>query len=300
MRHPLLETHQELRKRMIALLTNGLLVRRSGNLVFVCGGNAETHLRPKFCKFLAANAPEYNVFMPEFAMADYFSDELGAQLDLGRFEELVGELSHAIVIFPEAPGSFAETGYFAQTEPLAKKSILVLDLKHQSSDSFIMMGPARRYEEHSRFQPNIQIEFDNPDFSVIVKRIQRVNLPKNRKALDFRALSSYDIFCLIYKIFDILIIATYEDLVHVFNSLTGGHAPTRRIKDIGSILVGAGFLKPVGNFGHYSCQPLGEGLIELREGQVEAEISLKLEVPEVLRKHSVEFAALVEERGNAD
>lgn len=285
---------------MIALLSGGLLIRRSGNLVFVCGGNGEEHLRPKFCSFLQNKAPEYNVFMPEFAMSDYFSDELGAQLDLGRFEELVGELSHAIVIFPEAPGSFAETGYFAQTESLAKKSLLVLDLNHQGSDSFIMMGPARRYEEQSRFQPNIQIDFDNPDFLVILKRMQRFSLPKNRKAIDFKKLSSYDIFCLIFKIFDLLIVATYEDLVAVFNSLTGGHAPTRRIKDIGSILVGAGFLRPVGEFGHYDCQPLGSGLVQLREGMVEDELSLKLEVQEILRSDSDEFASLVAERANVD
>lgn len=284
---------------MIAMLRDGLLIRRAGNLIFVCGGNADEHLRPKFLEFLRAQGPDYNVFLPEFAMKSYFSDEFGAPLDLGKFEELIGELSHAIVIFPEAPGSFAETGYFAQTKSLAEKSILVLDLNHQSNDSFIMMGPARRFEEHSKFQPNVQIDFKSPDFNVIMKRICRFGLPKSRKAIDMEDLSSYDIFCLIYKIFDLLLVATYEDLVTVFNSLTSGHAPTRKIKDVASILVGAGFLRSLGKFGHYACLPLGSGLVEVREGLSTDELSLKLEIGEILTNASPEFAQLVSERADA-
>lgn len=257
MRHPLLKSHAEVRKRMIVILRDGLLVRRAGNLIFVCGGNADTDLRPMFCAFLKGAAPDFNVFQPEFAMRNYFSDEHGGQLDLGKFEELVGELSHAIVIFPEAPGSFAETGYFAKTKPLAEKTLLVLNSQYQSNDSFIMMGPARRFEEQSKFNPNLQIDFQNPDFPAVLERIKRFDLSKNRKSIDVDELTSYDIFCLIYKIFDLLVVATYDDLVAVFNSLTSGHAPRRQIKDIASILVGAGFVEPVGNFGHYACLQLG-------------------------------------------
>ena len=299
MRHPLLKAHNEVRKRMIAVLRDGLLVRRAGNLVFVCGGNDRTHMRPRFCEYLTDDSPDYKVFQPEFAMKNYFSDEHGGQLDLGKFEELVGELSHAIVIFPEAPGSFAETGYFSKTPPLAKKTILVLNSQYQSNDSFIMMGPARRIEEISKFNPNLQIDFENPDFSVVVHRIKRFELPKTRKALDVDDLSDYDLFCLIYKIFDLLIVATYEDLVKVFNSLTTGHAPKRQIKDVASILVGAGFVERIGEFGHYACLPVGQSLIKVRDGWAEEEFGLKLEIGGILRETSPEFAGLLEERSNA-
>lgn len=285
---------------MIAVLREGLLVRRAGNLIFVCGGNDDVHLRPIFCKYLTNNAPDYKVFQPEFAMKNYFSDEHGGQLDLGKFEELVGELSHAIVIFPEAPGSFAETGYFSKTLPLARKTILVLNSQYQSNDSFIMMGPARRIEEVSKFNPNLQIDFKNPDFSAVLKRIQRFDLPKTRKSLDFEDLSDYDLFCLIYKIFDMLIVATYEDLVTVFNSLTTGHAPKRQIKDVASILVGAGFVERVGEFGHYACLPVGQSLIKVRDGWAGEEFGLKLEISDILRQSSAEFAGLLEERSDAD
>lgn len=286
---------------MISFLRDGLLVRRAGNLVFVCGGNdPNEHLRPHFCEFLKNNAKEFNVFQPEFAMKNYFSDENGGQLDLGDFEELIGELSHAIVIFPEAPGSFAETGYFCKTKALAEKSILVLDNDRQADNSFILMGPARKFNTDSKFSPNAQISYENPDFESIVKKIRWFDLPKTRKALDFDNLTSYDIFCLVYQIFDILLVSTYDDIVMVFNSLTSGHAPRRRIKDIASILVGAGFVRPVGEFGHYACLPLGAGLTEFRDGFVQQEFEIKLEINTILEKDSSEFAALVRERASAN
>ena len=43
-------------------------------------------------------------------MNSIFSDELRELFDLADFEELVGEISYAIVVFPEGPGSYAETG----------------------------------------------------------------------------------------------------------------------------------------------------------------------------------------------
>lgn len=303
MRHPLLKSHPEVRKRMITLLREGLLIRRAGNLIFICGGNDNHHLRPKFIDFLAHHGAEFTAFMPEFAMKNYFSEEDGAQLDLGEFEELIGELSHAIVIFPEAPGSYAETGYFSQTPALSSKSILVLDLQHQSNDSFIMMGPARRFEQYSKFNPNVQIDFKDPDFNVILDRINRFDIPKYRKAIELEdgvELSSYDLFCIVYKIFDLLIIATMEDLNAVFNSLFSGHAPRKRIRDIASILVGAGFLQSVGEFGHYSCLSLGDGLVQIRDGMAGNELALKLEIAEIIRDSSNEFAQLLMERADAN
>ena len=77
-------------------------------------------------------------------MKDYFSEAGTEPMDLADFESLIGALSHAIVIFPEAPGSYAETGYFSNVRELANKTILVLNQQYQSNDSFVMMGPARK------------------------------------------------------------------------------------------------------------------------------------------------------------
>lgn len=301
MRHPLLISHKEVRKRVMTLVATGLQIRRSGNLIFVCGGNDREHLRPRFCRESAEKLPDFQIFQPEFAMKNYFSDAGGAQLDLGDFETLIGDLSHAIVIFPEAPGSFAETGYFANIDQIAEKVILVLDMERQRNDSFIMMGPARRFETKSRFSPNIQLNYADPDFSLIVDRINRIEFSKNRKFLDSKNLSDpYDLFCLVYKIFDILSIATFDDLIFVLSSLTGGHAPKKRARDIASILVGAKYIKPVGGFGHYFADPNDRALVKVRTGFVEEEATLKIEIAGILATSDPEFSEVLRGRANVD
>lgn len=97
-----------------------------------------------------------------------------------------------------------------------------------------------------------------------------------------------------------LVVATYDDLVAVFNSLTAGHAPRRQIKDIASILVGAGFIEPVGEFGHYACLQLGGSLTKVRDGLAGEELDLKLEISGILEASSAEFANLLKERSGAN
>lgn len=300
MHHPLLKSHEDARKRMIGILSEGLTIRRSGSLIFVCGGNDPSQLRPQFCAKLLKETSDFQVFQPEFAMTNYFSDTDSSQLDLGHFEEIVGDLSHAIVIFPEGAGSFAETGYFANIPKLAEKTILALDVNHQGNDSFIMMGPARRYETASKFSPNMQIDYKNPNFDPIIERIKRINPPRKRKLLETdKDIDSYDLFCLVYKIVDILSIATYDDILFVVRSMTDGHPPVRRLRDIASILVGAGYLKSVGEFGHYHCTSMGDGLVAVRTGFLQKELEIKLQVAVIISEGEPEFAALLEEKTSA-
>jgi hypothetical protein len=300
MRHPLLKSHSEVRKRVIALLAVGLSVWRAGNLIFVCGGNDTEHQRPKFIAAVADQLDEFELFQPEYAMRDYFSDCDGEPMDLGEFETLIGELSHAIIIFPEAPGSFAETGYFANVDRLAEKTILVLDSQRQKNDSFVVMGPARKFEEKSRFRSNIQLNYTNPDYSVIVDRIRRVTRTKTRKFLEIQDdIFSYDLFCLIYKIFDILIVATIDDLLFILTSLTNGHPPRKKARQLASILVGAGYLRPIGEYGHYFADRKGDELVKMKEGFADKESKLKIEILEIVSSGEVEFRELLKERSNA-
>ena len=299
MRHPLLKSHDEVRKRMMNLLSHGLSSRRAGNLIFVCGGNAATDMRPRFCDFAKTALPEFEIFQPEFAMKDYFSEGSGGLMDLAEFETLIGDLSHAIVIFPEAPGSFAETGYFSNTEDLVLKTILVLDQKYQSNDSFVMMGPARKFNTKSKFNPNIELNYENPEFSDITKRINRFKISKTRKFLDIvDEPESYDLFCLIQKIFDILLLATFDDVIFVLNSLTNGHAPPKRAKQLSSILVGAGFIRAIGEYGHYIPTDKGLELTKLRVGFLTEESTLRVEILGILESSEPEFSELLQERSN--
>ncbi len=204
MDHPLISDSQsDLRRRVIQLISKGYNVSRSSHIVFVCGGNDAHHMRQMFRIFCEGKKLPYDIFFPEFAMKDYFSGQVTEQFDIADFEQLVGKISHAIVVFPEAPGSFAETGYFSMIEELSKKIILVLDSAYQNRDSFISMGPARKIGRISLFEPDIMMSFNQPDFSVVVDRLARVSQSKTKRLMitDYSINEKeYDAFCLIFKL----------------------------------------------------------------------------------------------------
>ena len=131
--------------------------------------------------FFGENLKEYVFFQPEFAMENYFSQVGTEPFDIAEFEEIVGDLSCVIVLFPEAAGSFAEAGYFSAIEPLAKKTLIALNIEFQAIDSFISMGPAKRFSELSVYRPEIQLDYSNPDFSIISDRIRRFNPVRKKK-----------------------------------------------------------------------------------------------------------------------
>lgn len=144
-------TQLSLRKRMVHFLKRALEVQRRSNIVFLCGGNDSGHMRTCFREYCEHHLPEYEIFLPEAAMGSVFSDELSEPFDLTDFEELVAAISYVIVVFPEAPGSYAETGYFSAKTKLAKKCILVMDSNRQNQDSFISLGPAKKSQNAQRF-----------------------------------------------------------------------------------------------------------------------------------------------------
>ena len=172
MDHPLRgELHKSLRKRVVSLLEDGFSIARQSNIIFVCGGNEDASMRRQFQAVFPDVLPGFEFFEPEFAMKSYFTLGDRVPFDIAEFEELIGQLSHCIVIFPEAPGSLAETGYFSAKPELASKIVLAIDSKRQRNDSFISLGPAKRIHDVSIFQPNIQFNYENPDFSIAVTKI---------------------------------------------------------------------------------------------------------------------------------
>jgi len=253
--HPLLEQgNRHLRQRVVQFLREGYSVRRAGNIIFVCGGNLDYHMRIKFKEYCKLHRPEFEIFFPEFAMRDYFSGEHADPFDIADFETLVGELSHAVVIFPEAPGSYAEVGYFAAIPHIAGKVILALDSQYQSKDSFISLGPARKINETSKFYGTIQTAYASPDFADVVLRIERYKFSDKRKHLNigkFKDMPTYDLLCLIHEVFRLLSIATIDDVLYVMAALFRSHMSGPKIRKLSSILVGSDHLIAVGEYGHY-------------------------------------------------
>lgn len=294
MDHPLRASNSQLlRKRVVQFLENGLAVRKNGNIVFVCGGNESKHLRKKFQKF-CSTVPEfdYQIFFPEFAIKSYFNEEHIEPFNIAEFERLVGELSHAIVIFPEAAGSYAETGYFSAVKSLAEKTILVLDAQYQEVDSFISMGPQAEYDRLSQFKSTIQFDYKKPTFQIILSRLKRRNLGNAQKALpadDFRNLSAFDYYCLIAFLFDFLLAATFSDVNFILTALFKNRHSKEMAKQLTSILVGAGHLELVGKFGHFRTIRSVNEIVFARVGKANELKELRLEILEAIRNSTADF-----------
>lgn len=299
MDHPLISEDQKgLRKRVVQFFHNSYKVQRESNIVFVCGGNDPKHMRPKFRNYCIANNCKYELFQPEFAMENLFANGLKEPFDISDFEELVGSLSHCIVIFPEAAGSFAETGYFSAREELAKKTILVMDSGRQKTDSFISLGPAKKINDTSIYNPVIQLDYKKPIFDLIITRIDsRSGLSKNRKLLNWtelNQLSDFEFFCLIFEIVNFLTVSTIDDIEFMLRSMSSAHLSIVKFRQLTSILVGAGYLEQIGEFGHLKVNKQKDFLLLVKEGERDKRNELSLLLAEIYQDADAEFKQLLE------
>ena len=270
--------------------------------MFVCGGNAEDSMRKRFKQYFDENLSDYEFFQPEFAMNNYFSDADVEQFDIADFEQLIGDLSHSIVLFPEAAGSFAETGYFSAIESLAKKTILALDSLRQDADSFISLGPAKKIQECSTFHPNIQIDYNIPDFATIAERIRRYAVNGRKKSFSiakFSDLSPFEQFALIREIVSLLTIATLDDIEYLLCGLFSAVISRSSVKKVTSILVGSNHLVGFGVFGHYAINRNTKSVLEIRDGAVTAKEEIQLSLATAYLEAEPEFLAVLTEARDA-
>jgi hypothetical protein len=296
--HPLvLEDQMDLRRRVIQLLTSSYNVRRSSSIVFVCGGNEDLHMRMRFRSFCEKHLKNFDIFLPESAMENLFGDEVDEPFDIADFEELIGQLSQAIVIFPEAAGSYAETGYFSAIESLSKRSILVLDSRFQGDGSFIAWGPAKKIGAKSIFHAPIQMDYKNPDFSKISEVIKKAGTKKYLKSLmlkSFKDLTPFELFCLLHEITGLLSIVTVADLEFILRGIFKGHISVPKVRKVVSILVGSKYLCQVGPYGHVTTNKARKPLLEIRDGQKNVRDEIRLKLANLYQAYGAEFTKLVE------
>lgn len=287
---------------MVQLIRTGYSVRRSGNIVFVCGGNSASDMRMQFKSFCQSKRIDFEIFFPEFAMKDYFSNDHVSQFDITEFELIIGNLSHAIVMFPEAAGSYAELGYFSHVDELAKKIILVLDQKWQSKDSFMSMGPVKKIGSKSKFYAELQMPYAAPDFEVIIERINRFPLQKTRKSLSvekFKDLTDYEIFCLVYQCFSFLRIATINDVLFLMNAIFQTRFKKHKVSQIASILFGSEYIDEIGSFGHYYTKNKTHSLLMPRTGFQGEDTDVNIQIASILEKSDRDFYSILEDAKNA-
>ncbi len=297
MDHPLLSADQAaLRRRLVHFLKTALSVQRSSNIIFLCGGTNSNDLRMTFKEYCQNHLQEYQIFLPEAAMTPLFSDDLQEPFDLTDFEVLVGRISLAIVLFPEAAGSYAETGYFSAIPALAQKCILVLDRKYQSDDSFLSLGPAKKISEQSIFHPNITLDYCQPDFETITTRLRSRKLSKKRKSLQidkFSDLSEYEIIVVLDMIVRLCKIATLSDINYLLAAIFKNRFSQSKIQKLLSILVGSNYLQEIGPYGHFTSGNDKLSLAIVREGFKNDEQELRLSLTTICQKAEPDFVNLI-------
>lgn len=298
MDHPLRsDKHKSLRRDLYELVAKGYTIPRQSNIVFVCGGGEEHHMRRLFQNEFDALLPGFEFFEPEFAMRKYWTMGDSEPFDITTFEELISDLSHSIVIFPEAPGSLAETGYFSAKPEIAKKILLAINSEHLAKDSFISIGPAKKIADVSIFQPNIQFDYDNPNFELISQRLKdRAPLHPTRRTLELRPFSemeNFELFAITQNLVSLLVIATIEDIEFFLRGMFKGHIALSKTKQIVSILVGSKRLKEVGQYGHLKINDDKKVILQIKDGAKTAHDVLRVNTSSVLLTADQEFSALL-------
>lgn len=92
-------------------------------------------------KYLTKKSKDIFIVLSEKLWEDSFE----SNIDLLTFEEFLAEVSDAIVLFVESPGSFCELGAFSYADKLfSDKLIIVIDEKYKDDKSFIITGPTAK------------------------------------------------------------------------------------------------------------------------------------------------------------
>lgn len=117
--------------------------------VFLCGAAYSENEYDKtnrgiIDKYLKSKSEDIFIVLSEKLWEDSFD----SNIDLLTFEEFLAEVSDAIILFVESPGSFCELGAFAYAEKLfSDKLIIVIDEKYRDDKSFIITGPAAKAQK---------------------------------------------------------------------------------------------------------------------------------------------------------
>jgi hypothetical protein len=282
--HPIREKYKlAQRKKLSALLKQKYDLVRQDSIIFVCGGNNARDARTRFLEIAPKQLPDYDFFKPEYAIS---SQSLSADVpfNLARFEELVADISEVVVVFPEAPRSYCETGYFSAKSDISKKILLVINEDYQGDDSFISMGPVHVINESSHFRPTQYVNYLG-NFDSVIRRIEKRKPPSQRKVIKvvrYNELSQIEKIGMVQKIIDILQMATIEDILYIFRSAFDAKIKEREVRELIAILVGSNYVLNTGPYGHLYLNALKRHFLGIRDGSKTDETEIRFEVAELI------------------
>lgn len=175
--------------------------------------------------------------------------------------------------------------------------MLVINVEHLAKDSFISIGPAKKIADVSVFQPNIQFDYEVPNFGLISQRLNdRAPLHATRRALQVREFSdmdSFELFAIVQSIVSLLGVATVDDIEYFLRGLFSGHIVNSKTKQVVSILVGSKRLVEVGGYGHLKVSDDGNLILQIKDGAKTEHDVLKVDLSAVYLGADPDFCALL-------
>jgi hypothetical protein len=101
--------------------------------------------------------------------------------------------------------------------------------------------------------------------------------------------SAYDYFCLVAFVFDLLVVATFEDVNYLLTAVSENRHSKERVKQLTSILIGSNYLKSKGQYGHFKSSVDVREIVEVRTGWANELTALRLEILSVIQNSSLDF-----------
>lgn len=149
------------------------ILRRSRirHLVFLCGAALSIN-RNHIAKYLRAHTSKMIFY------ADDVWTHISELQDLNalQMENKLGQISDAVIILIESPGTCTELGAFSLSPELRRKLLLIVDKRSKRDPSFINSGPIRWVNQESDFRPVVYADFSEilAVASEIDERLQRI------------------------------------------------------------------------------------------------------------------------------
>lgn len=226
------------REKLHSYFSRGdLFFSRDAHLCFVCGAAGDTLPstgKPSLRSLFIAHAAGRSDAKLVCVRAETAATELLRQLDergqnISRFERTIAETVDSVLIFPESPGSFAELGYFSAHDSISRKTLVAIDVDHQSN-SFINLGPVHAIAKVSQFAPTPFV-VANPgeaQMKQIAERLLGESLRKRsyRQRFELKNWKEYDSqhqLSILDEIIDLIGACTEADLRHCVFSVFGSY-----------------------------------------------------------------------------
>jgi len=185
-------------------------LRRSRNrhLVFLCG-KVRSKNRDYVAKYLRVHTGKLIFY------ADDVWTHISKRQDLNalQMEDRLGQISDAVIILVESPGTFAELGAFSISSKLRRKLLPIVDKQFRLESSFINSGPIRWVNKDSDFGPAVYADFSEilAVVSEIDDRLKRIPPSPFKEVSDIANRPRYLLFLLL----DLLSVITPAPEKHI-------------------------------------------------------------------------------------